>query len=699
VFDRFLSGKPSRLAVSGVLAGAALAVAAFPAIGLGGLIANRVAYIYNHPPQELLIPQNAQITKVYANDGKTLITNFYDERRHDVTLADISLYMQQAIVASEDVRFYKHGGVDMRSVIRAFVSNNRGESAQQGASTLTMQYVRNVLKEDPNLSPQARVDATANNAGRKITEMRYAIALDKKFSKQEILRRYLNIAYFGNGAYGIDAASRSYFSKPPSQLTLPEAALLAGIVQSQDVDNPAFGDRKAALSRRSYVLDSMAKMKVITPAQAASAKTASVNIKTSVEPDNCSAVPAEHNDWGFFCDYLTQWWENQPAFGQTVQDRKDALKEGGYSIVTSLDPKTQAAALSQSLGVYAYGNPMSLPLAIVQPGTGRIAAMAVNRHYSLDPNPGGADYPNSTAQLIGGNGGIQGYPAGSTFKMFTMLAALEEGKTLSTEFNSPAKLQTRWYANGSSNCNGYWCPGNDNPSWMDGPRTMWNGFGRSVNTYFVWLEEQIGPEKAVAMAQRLGITFRAPADADLAGVKAINWGSFTLGVADTTPLDLANAYATVGADGRYCDPLPVLSITDSQGRTMAVANPNCRTAVSPDVARAALDAARCPVNQQSAFGRCDGGTAPEVASILGGRPIAGKTGSTENNATETFVGVTPQLAGAAIAADPDNPNDLAGEGVSSSVNSAVAHTLATALAGQPVVGFQPPSAAIAGAAG
>ncbi len=696
MFDRFFTGKASRLAVSGILAGAALAVFAFPAAGLYGLILNRVTNFYNTAPDALEIPQNAQITTVYANDGKTLITKFYDERRHDVALNQISPYMQEAIVASEDARFYKHGGVDLRSVIRAFVSNGRGDNAQQGASTLTMQYVRNVLKEDPNLSPQRRVDATANNAGRKITEMRYATALDKKYSKKEILRRYLNIAYFGNGAYGIDAASRSYFSKPPSKLTLAEAALLAGIVQSPDVDNPAFGDRQAALTRRSYVLDSMAKMKVITPAQAARAKSEPVHIKTSIEPNNCTAVPKEHNDWGFFCDYLTQWWMNQPAFGQTQQDRKDSLKEGGYTIVTSLDPKTQAAALSQSLGVYGYGSPMALPLAIVQPGTGRIAAMAVNRHYSLESNPGGVDYPNSTAQLIGGNGGIQGYPAGSTFKMFTMLAALEQGKKLNTEFNSPAKLQTKWYANGSASCNGYWCPGNDNPSWMDGPRTMWNGFGRSVNTYFVWLEEQIGPENAVAMAQRLGITFRAPADADLAGVKAVNWGAFTLGVADTTPLDLANAYATLGADGRYCDPLPVLSIRDAHGREVSAANPNCRTAVAPDIARAALDAGRCPVGEQSAFGMCDGGTAPEVGSIMGGRPIAGKTGSTENNATETFVGVTPQLAGAAIAADPDNPSDLAGEGVSSSVNSAVAHTLATALTGQPVVNFQAPSAAIAG---
>jgi len=408
-------------------------------------------------------------------------------------------------------------------------------------------------------------------------------------------------------------------------------------------------------------------------------------------------VPADHNDWGFFCDYLQQWWLNQPAFGQTVQEREDSLNEGGYKVVTSLDPKTQAEATKQSQQVYGIGSPKALPIAVVQPGTGRIAAMAVNRNYGVTANPDGVAYPNTTDQLVGGNGGVNGYPSGSTFKLFTMLAALEAGKPLDTAFNAPAKLETHWPAGGNASCNGHYCPANDNPSWMDGYRTMWTGFGRSVNTYFVWLEEQVGVQNVVAMAQRMGIVFRSDADAALsAEPKVETWGSFTLGVADTTPLDLANAYATVAADGLYCAPLPVLSITDPQGRSVPAAEPNCHPAVSADVARAAIDAARCPVNQQSAYGRCDGGTAPEVGAAFKTRPVAGKTGSTEDNATETFVGTTPQLAAAGIAADPQSRADAVGDGVSSSVDMAVANTLLAALAGQPEKPFTAPPPGLAG---
>jgi membrane peptidoglycan carboxypeptidase len=230
---------------------------------------------------------------------------------------------------------------------------------------------------------------------------------------------------------------------------------------------------------------------------------------------------------------------------------------------------------------------------------------------------------------------------------------------------------------------------------MDGYRTMWDGFGRSVNTYFIQLEEQVGPEQAVAMAQRLGITFRASSDARLATTSAQSWGTFTLGVSDTTPLDLAAAYATIGADGRYCQPLPVLSITDSGGAKIAAANPTCTQVVSPDVAHAAADAARCPVGEESAFGQCDGGTAQGVASILGGRPIAGKTGSSERNVTETFVGVTAQIAAAGIAADPGNPLDAVGAAVSQRVSASVASVIAAALHGQPWVDFPAPSTALA----
>jgi membrane peptidoglycan carboxypeptidase len=683
------------LFTTALLAGVVLGAAAFPSSAVAGLILKNATNAYLSLPTNLATAPAAQASYLYAADGKTLITAFYEENRRDVALNQIAPVMQQAIVAAEDTRFYQHGGIDLRSLLRAAVTDAAHGGAAQGASTLTMQYVRNVLKSDPNLTPTQRQAATSNSLQRKLQEMRYAVALEKKLSKQDILDRYLNIAYFGAGAYGIDAASQTYFSKPPSQLTLPEAALIAGLVQSPDVYNPISGDKAAALSRRSYVLDSMAKMGVISPAQAVAAKAQPLVLHPSQAPNNCTAVPARHNDWGFFCDYFVQWWDSQPQFGATVAEREAALKRGGYNIITSLNPSIQSAAQTQSLSVYGYNNPRAMPMAVVQPGTGRVLAMSVNRHYSLAANPGGGTYPNTVNQLVAGGGGVNGYQAGSTFKMFTMLAALSQGMPLSTSFNAPSPLHTNFpVSGGPASCGNYWCPVNANPSWMNGQRTMWNGFGRSVNTYFAWLEEKVGPDQAVAMAKKLGIQFRASSDAALAANSSL-WGPFTLGVSETTPLDLANAYATVAANGTYCAPLPVTSITDPAGHTVAAANPTCHSAISPDVAAAAADAARCPVNEQSAYGKCDGGTAPEVPSILGGRPVAGKTGSAENNATETLVAFTPQIAVAGIAANPDNPQDYVGAGVAPAVNTAVARTVAAAVAGQPYQNFPVPSSMIA----
>ncbi|HKT01938.1 MAG TPA: transglycosylase domain-containing protein, partial [Rugosimonospora sp.] len=572
-----------RLAVCGVLSGALVAVLVFPFAALAGLAVGALDPGVVQLPAALRHPWTPRTSYLYAADGRTLITAFYYENRRDVPLSAVAPVMRQAMVAAEDARFYQHGGVDPRSVVRAFVANDKAGATRQGASTITMQYVRNVLKEDPTLTPQQRVDVTADTPARKLREMRYAIALEQTMSKQDILGRYLNIAYFGSGAYGIYAAARTYFSTTPDRLTLPQAALLAGLVQSPDTYDPVHGDRAAALVRRGYVLNALRKTGAISAAQADQARAQPLRLAVSAEPDDCASIDDPHNDWGFFCDYFHRWWDAQPAFGATPQDRDDALNQGGYRIVTSLDPGIQATALNQSLAVYGYGVARALPLAVVQPGTGRVLAMAVNRRYSLAENPRDRDYPNTVDQLVAAGGGVDGYQAGSTFKMFTMLAALESGRPLSTSFNAPARFVSRWPGEGPGTCGGRWCPGNDNPPWMDGTRSMWTGYGRSVNTYFVWLEQQVGPAKVVAMAQRLGVRLRSQGDATMASTRAGDWGSFTLGVAQTSPLDLANAYATVAADGVYCAPLPVLSITTPDGRRLPAAAPSCRRAVSADV--------------------------------------------------------------------------------------------------------------------
>jgi membrane peptidoglycan carboxypeptidase len=655
----------ARLLLLSVTAGMVLALSALPTAALASWAVEHSGVGFDNLPEVLKKPTIPQASYLYASDGETLITTFYDENRRDVRLDEVAPVMREAVVAAEDARFYRHNGVDIQGILRAAVANGSSGETRQGASTLTMQYVRNVLKSDPTRTEEERAAATATTPSRKILEARYAITLEQSLSKDEILERYLNIAYFGSGAYGVYAASHIYFSKDPAELTLAEAATLAGMLQSPE------SDVERALTRREYTLNAMAGTKAITPEQRDAANREPLEFKQGTIPNNC--VAAQQN-WGFFCDYFRQWWDGQPAFGETQADRQKALRQGGYRIVTTLDPVVQANAQAQVQSVYGNDSKFVAPMAVVQPGTGNVLAMAINR-----------DYGTTFDQLIAGGNGLPGYQAGSTFKMFAMLAALEAGLPLDTGFEAPAQLVTRWPwpAGQDNSCDGKWCVRNANPSWMDGYRTMWDGFGRSVNTYFVWLHEQIGAKRTAEMAKRLGVKHTEAT------------GSFVIGTTGTFPLELANAYATVAADGLYCEPLPVKSVADSSGKALDVAKPSCRQAISPDVARAATEAARCPVGQQGFYNKCNGGTAAAVDGLVGGRPIAGKTGSTDDGQTESFVAYTREMAAAMIAANPKVASDGVGSAVITKVYRAVAATLESSLAGQPFQQFQAPSRTIA----
>jgi membrane carboxypeptidase/penicillin-binding protein len=352
---------------------------------------------------------------------------------------------------------------------------------------------------------------------------------------------------------------------------------------------------------------------------------------------------------------------------------------------------------------YAHGE------VVIEPGTGRIKAMAVNRTYSLDQSDNGrhsdpakrrdglkGNYPNTVNPLLGG-GDMAGYQAGSTFKVFTMLAALDAGMPLSTSFYAPMVFRSKYITGrGPSSCGDHWCPKNDNAS-MVGRQTMWSGFGKSVNTYFVQLEQKVGADKAVRMAERLGLRWRTDVDRKMAAPdRAAGWGSFTLGVSDATPLEMANVFATLAAQGRYCEPLPVRRIMLPSGapaldaKGVEIAAPRCHQAVPRPVALAATDAARCVTGYGAAEGSCGGWeTSPMVYATLK-RPVAGKSGTTDGNKTAWFCGFTPQLAAAAFVADPDNPEDYVGSGRGRISKYTVAQTLRDALKGQPKLKFTPP---------
>src|SRR5256714_8730211 len=610
-----------RLVRTGLLGGLGGAALVFPVAALAGLGLKSGADAFDSLPRQLLIVPSPQTSYVYAADGRTLLTSFYEEDRKYVPIRAMSPLIQRAIVAAEDTRFYEHHGVDLKGTMRAFVANRQAGEVSQGASTLTMQYVRNALRDSAD-TPQEAIDATAQNSGRKLREMRLAMALEKRMSKRQILEGYLNVAYFGHRAYGIYAASDMYFRKPPSHLNPGAAALIAGLVQAPSDYDPTGSDPSAALNRRNYVIDRMAEHGDITAVAAAQAKVAPITLHLTAPPSDCVSAPT----YGFFCDVFKQWWLRQPAFGRDPAAGRASLRRGGYTIVTSLDLGVQASAMQHITEQSKIGNKFALGGVFLEPGTGQVKAVAVNRTYSLDQsrNPPNTDpakraagvpanYPNTVNMLLGGGSEI-GYQAGSTFKLFTMLTALEKGYGLNLRFYAPNQLTSVYYTGWSDPyvcAGGHWCPHNASRS-MTGTQTMWSGFGKSVNTYWVQVEQKVGAQNAVAMAQRLGLTWHTDIDRLQASpAKARTWGAFTLGVADTTPLEMATAYGTIAADGQRCEPLPVRSITASDGRPVVfdgkpVASPRCVQAVSPAVARAAGDAARRVAGDGAAGGSCGG---------------------------------------------------------------------------------------------
>ncbi|WP_328977557.1 transglycosylase domain-containing protein [Streptomyces canus] len=615
-----------------VLAGAVMAGIALPAAGALGLAAKGSVESFDELPTNLKTPPLSQRTTILDSEGGTIAT-VYSRDRTVVDLKNISPYMQKAIVAIEDSRFYQHGAVDLKGVLRALNKNAQSGGVSQGASTLTQQLVKNVAVEEAGDDPTKVAEATQQTIGRKIRELKYAIQLEEELGKKKILENYLNITFFGQQAYGVEAASQRYFSTHAKDLNLEQSALLAGIVQSPSRYDPV-NDEAEATKRRNTVLQRMAEVGDVSQAEADKAKEQPLGLKVSKPKNGCiTAVKGA----GFFCDYVREVFLTDPVFGKTKEARAKVWNQGGLTIKTTMDPQAQKSA-QKSIKEHVYqDDDVATAATIVQPGTGKILAMGQSRPYGIN------NKKNETTLNLSVNasmGGGAGYQPGSTFKPIVAAAAIEGGMPATKMYPSPYEMD---YPAPVQACNGkIWNEkgvkvANENESEV-GPYDMKTATAKSVNTYYVQLISDIGICPVTEMAAKMGV---ARAD----GGKIQQAPSIALGTQEMSPLTMANAYATFASRGMYCTPVAIESITQRVGeksKSLQVPKSTCSRAMSEKTADTINTLLK---------GVVEDGTGSE-AGLGGGRASAGKTGTTDERYAAWFVGYTPNMAGAVWVGDP-----------------------------------------------
>jgi len=542
-------------------------------------------------------PVAATSTKVFAADGALITTLHAEQDREEVALADIAPVLQQAVVAIEDARFFNHKGVDLRALARALQRNATAGRVTEGGSTITQQYVKNVL-----LDPSQNLD-------RKLKEAVLALQLERKYTKETILERYLNRIYFGNGAYGVQAASQLYFAKQASELALAESALLAGLIAAPERYDP-FDHPEAARARRDVVLARMGELEVTPEAEVATA---------IASPLGVTARPAaERYPAGHFVERVKRFVLDHPRFGATPAARRRALFEGGLRIHTTLDLDVQAKAEEAVTSVLTAGGVTGNDgpagaMVIIDPARGYVRALV-----------GGRDFFGGTAEAkfdLATQGKRQ---SGSSFKPFVLAAALDRGIALEKVLEAPGSLsvpmpdgQPAWVV--------------ENYEGSGGPPTnLTEATVASVNTVYAQLVMEIGPQAAVDMARALGVR------SDLKP-----YPSAVLGTNEVTVLDMASAYGTLAADGMHADPVLITEISRADGSVLYRRPSTRKRVVSPEVARQVTSVLTEVVTRGT-------GVRAQI-----GRPVAGKTGTAQQWRDAWFAGYTPDLVGAVWVGFPD----------------------------------------------
>ena len=538
---------------------------------------------------------------VYARDGSVLATLHAEENRRPVSLDQVPAHVVRAVLDAEDERFFEHGAIDLRGLTRALVNNVGAGGILEGGSTITQQLVKTSI-----LTPR-------RDLSRKVQEAALAVRLEEQMSKEEILERYLNTVYFGNGVYGLEAAAEKYFGTTANQLTLSQGVLLASLIR-----NPVGGDPftapEDARDRRALVTDRMLELGHVT------AEDAEV-----IKAEPLPTPPPERQPQGsdYFAEHVKQLLLADERLGATAQERTQAVFKGGLEIHTTLDPVYQQTAEAKVAEIVPDSDGrFTAALVSVEPQTGAVRALV-----------GGTGFDRSKFNLVT-QGGRQ---TGSAFKVFTLLAALEAGNIPNDTIlgTSPCQIPN---------------PGAVDPLWEPknvegnggGVMTLTEATVNSVNCAYARLIKILGPEKVVEVAKRMGVT--SPLQPNL---------SLTLGTDDVTPLDMASAYATLAADGERRAPYFIDQVKGPDGKVLIEAERTAERAVSTHHARTANQILTHVVGRGT-------GTAAYIPGWAGG--VAGKTGSTDNNTNAWFVGYTPELSTAVWMGSPTDYIEMANVG-------------------------------------
>lgn len=591
-----------------------------------------------------------QKSTMYARDGSTVIATFYNQNRIVVPLKKISKTMQQAVVAREDRRFWTHAGVDVQGVMRAFVQTYLVKGSQQGGSSLTQQYVKNVLlmqaiEDDDSI---AQYHATEDTIARKIREMLISVQMEKKYSKAEILQGYLNIAQFGNNLYGVETAAQRYFSVSAADLNVVQSATIAAITKNPSLYDPLVEEnQKESENQRNIVLKLMLQEGYITQDQ----YTEAVNtpLKDTLKVQDVNVGCQDTGDYAYFCDFVVHRIQNSEEFGKTRAERNKLLQEGGLKIVTTLDVEANSTMMETARNTIPPDDPsgMEIAMAAVKPGTGEVLSFGLNRYY--DATPAAANDPTRTSQNYAvdlADGGGSGWTIGSSWKPINLIAWMEAGHSINDNLQTSTSYPTTDFA-----CSNYsggadsWNVSNAMGAGTVNPESPFLGLVRSHNTTQASMGAILKLCKVADTATELG--YHDAATGETIDKTQVYTPSMMIGSVNVSPLTMASIFAVYASNGVQCNPIAISKVTDKDGNDLKVPSANCHQAVDKDII------------QTLAYTLNQGTVRPDGAGwsfrLADGRKSFGKTGTSEDLAVSGGSFIPNQIAAFAVVGDAQNP--------------------------------------------